>query len=474
MTGTARPTTAPSGRWAPTAGWALPAGRVRRERGSAGSRQQIFANEAARADVHLPSVTLQTVGPTLQAFGTHKQKDPVPQADPRRATCHFAIGTPSPTPAPTSRPCAPRARRDGRRVRRQRAEDVDHGRARGGLRLARRAHRPRGPQAPGHLGADRGHEGSPATPGPRSSPRTRSHHTNATYYNDVRVPADMLVGEENRGVAADHDAAQPRAGDARPGRSARGTPGHGRRRGPATGEDAHRLTSAVGPAVRDTLANDGGVPRQRAAQLAGRWGQPEVQAVVRRSRTRRPRRSSPPTRCSRSGWALERIVHDVRRPGRTPETADAGALPRRDPSKRNPRAHLRRWRQRGAARADRHVRARPAEGAAMTETSTELAHDWIIAETERLKALGETEPRLARDPVNQPMINNWLEALGEDRSAVRPRGGAAGDGPGLDHVRAGPDPSRGRPAPRCHADARRGGVRSRCSAPTATRPTSAT
>jgi len=40
-------------------------------------------------------------------------------------------------------------------------------------------------------------------------------------------------------------------------------------------------------------------------------------------------------------------------------------------------------------------------------------HDWIMAETERLKALGETEPRFARDPVNQPMINNWLEAIGE-------------------------------------------------------------
>ncbi len=26
-----------------------------------------------------------------------------------------------------------------------------------------------------------------------------SHHVNATYYNDVRVPADMLVGEENQG-----------------------------------------------------------------------------------------------------------------------------------------------------------------------------------------------------------------------------------------------------------------------------------
>ena len=43
-------------------------------------------------------------------------------------------------------------------------------------------------------------------------------------------------------------------------------------------------------------------------------------------------------------------------------------------------------------------------------------HDWIMAEAERLAALGETKPRLARDPVNQPMINNWLEAIGETDS----------------------------------------------------------
>src|SRR5919197_3726481 len=37
--------------------------------------QQIFVNEAARADVPLPYVTLQTVGPTLQAYGTPEQKE---------------------------------------------------------------------------------------------------------------------------------------------------------------------------------------------------------------------------------------------------------------------------------------------------------------------------------------------------------------------------------------------------------------
>jgi uncharacterized OB-fold protein len=40
-------------------------------------------------------------------------------------------------------------------------------------------------------------------------------------------------------------------------------------------------------------------------------------------------------------------------------------------------------------------------------------HDWIMARVEEMKALGESEPKPARDPVNQPMINNWLEAIGE-------------------------------------------------------------
>ena len=60
-------------------------------RGLGGIEQQIFANEAARADVHLPAVTLQTVGPTLQAFGTQEQKDKF-LADILAGDVHFAIG----------------------------------------------------------------------------------------------------------------------------------------------------------------------------------------------------------------------------------------------------------------------------------------------------------------------------------------------------------------------------------------------
>lgn len=37
-----------------------------------------------------------------------------------------------------------------------------------------------------------------------------------------------------------------------------------------------------------------------------------------------------------------------------------------------------------------------------------------MAEAERIKGLGQTAERQARDPVNQPTINNWLEAMGND------------------------------------------------------------
>lgn len=35
----------------------------------------------------------------------------------------------------------------------------------------------------------------------------------------------------------------------------------------------------------------------------------------------------------------------------------------------------------------------------------------------QIKAAGPSKPRLARDPVNQPMINNWVEAIG-DRNPI--------------------------------------------------------
>lgn len=53
--------------------------------------QQIFVNEAHRADVPLPAVTLQTVGPTLQAHGSELQKKKFLPAI-LAGEAHFAIG----------------------------------------------------------------------------------------------------------------------------------------------------------------------------------------------------------------------------------------------------------------------------------------------------------------------------------------------------------------------------------------------
>ncbi len=50
---------------------------------------------------------------------------------------------------------------------------------------------------------------------------------------------------------------------------------------------------------------------------------------------------------------------------------------------------------------------------APAEVPEQHSHDWIMAKVEEFKATGDTAPRPARDPINQPMINNWLEAIGE-------------------------------------------------------------
>ena len=166
-------------------------------RGLGEIEQQIFVNEAARSDVHLPAVTLQTVGPTLMAHGTEKQKD-LFLGDILSGDVHFAIGY-SEADAGTdlaSLRCS--ARRDGDHyvVNGQKMWTTG-GHAADYVWLAVRTD----PDAPKHKGIsvlivdtkDPGYSWTPIITA------DGSHHVNATYYNDVRVPADMLVGEENQG-----------------------------------------------------------------------------------------------------------------------------------------------------------------------------------------------------------------------------------------------------------------------------------
>jgi uncharacterized protein len=54
------------------------------------------------------------------------------------------------------------------------------------------------------------------------------------------------------------------------------------------------------------------------------------------------------------------------------------------------------------------------------------SHAWIMAEAERIAASGESAPRVGRDPVNQPMVNNWVEAMGDENPLyVDPEAAAA-------------------------------------------------
>jgi hypothetical protein len=52
-------------------------------------------------------------------------------------------------------------------------------------------------------------------------------------------------------------------------------------------------------------------------------------------------------------------------------------------------------------------------------TAVEGAHERIMAEAERLKALGEASESVAPYPVNQPTIGAWLDAMGYDNERFR-------------------------------------------------------
>jgi hypothetical protein len=48
-----------------------------------------------------------------------------------------------------------------------------------------------------------------------------------------------------------------------------------------------------------------------------------------------------------------------------------------------------------------------------------MSHDEIMAEAERIKALGEASESMAPYPVNQPTIGTWLDAMGYDNERFR-------------------------------------------------------
>ncbi|WP_174184865.1 acyl-CoA dehydrogenase family protein [Nocardia barduliensis] len=160
--------------------------------------QQIFFNEAVRADVPLPLVTLLTVGPTLQQFGTAEQKQRFLPGI-LAGDIHFAIGYSEPEAGTDLAALRTSAVRDesgdwivnGQKIFTTGAHEADF------VWLACRT----GSVESRHRGitilivdtTDPGYSWTPIIT------CDGAHHTNATYFDNVRVPASMLVGEENRG-----------------------------------------------------------------------------------------------------------------------------------------------------------------------------------------------------------------------------------------------------------------------------------
>ncbi|HEV2251759.1 MAG TPA: acyl-CoA dehydrogenase family protein, partial [Streptosporangiaceae bacterium] len=171
-------------------------------RGFGQVEQQIFADEAARADVPLPAVTLQTVGPTLTEHGTPWQQDFfLPRI--LAGEVHFAIGYTEPEAGTDLASLRTRAVLvkgggevggedyvvDGQKIFTTGAHAADY------IWLACRT-------APSR------HKGitilivDPRDPGFSWTPiitHDGAHHVNATYYSGVRVPVRMRVGAENEG-----------------------------------------------------------------------------------------------------------------------------------------------------------------------------------------------------------------------------------------------------------------------------------
>ncbi|TQF75096.1 acyl-CoA dehydrogenase [Rhodococcus spelaei] len=159
--------------------------------------QQIFTNEAVRADVPLPSVTLQTVGPTLQVYGTEEQKQKfLPSI--LAGEVHFAIGYTEPEAGTDLASLRTTAVRDGDDyIVNGQKYFTTGGHAADYIWLAVRT----GTTEDRHRGisiliVDTKDPGFSSTPVITAD---GAHHVNATYYENVRVPASMMVGEENKG-----------------------------------------------------------------------------------------------------------------------------------------------------------------------------------------------------------------------------------------------------------------------------------
>jgi len=158
--------------------------------------QLIFSDAAAVAGVPIPYLTLNTVGPTIMRYGTEKQKEEMLPAI-LKGELHFSIGYSEPGSGTDLASLKTRARREGdewvingQKMWTSLIQYADW------IWLACRTD----PDLPRHKGLSMilvpaSAEGFSYTP----VHTVAGVSTSATYYEDVRVPVDNLVGELNGG-----------------------------------------------------------------------------------------------------------------------------------------------------------------------------------------------------------------------------------------------------------------------------------
>jgi alkylation response protein AidB-like acyl-CoA dehydrogenase len=158
--------------------------------------QMIFVEESHWAGVPLPLLTLNSVGPTLMALGTDEQKQRILPGI-LRGEVHFSIGYTEPSAGTDLASLRTRAVRDGdeyvingEKLFTSAIQYADY------VWLAARTD----PDAPKHKGLSV-FIVPVNTPGFHWTPLSTiaGDITSSTFYDDVRVPAENLVGAENQG-----------------------------------------------------------------------------------------------------------------------------------------------------------------------------------------------------------------------------------------------------------------------------------
>ncbi len=165
--------------------------------GRSAIEQFIFFDESMRAGAPVPMLTINTVGPTIMNFGTDEQKNFfLPKI--LKGEIHFCIGYSEPGAGTDLANLKTRAVRDGeeyiingQKMWTSLAGDADY------IWLATRTN----PEVKKHQGISMFLVDMKNTPGIRVEPLhlLSDHNINATFFDDVRVPAANLVGGENNG-----------------------------------------------------------------------------------------------------------------------------------------------------------------------------------------------------------------------------------------------------------------------------------